>query len=113
MKINEEKRKKRLSTTKRVKNYGIMVRTMKRMSDFTQEECDSINLDDYESFGMDIGIIPEHIEEKEEYLKRVARGEQFPPCSPEEIKEGRKTWAKIRKYWILTHPNIKKRQKPL
>lgn len=82
------------------------------MSDFTQEEYDAIDVDDYEPFAMDIGIIPEVIEERAEHFRIVARGEHSSPCTPEEIKEGYKVWEKVRKYWILTHPNIKKRQNP-
>ena len=79
---------------------------MKRMSDFTQEEYDAISVDDYEDFYMDTREVPEVIEAQERYSKKESS----------EIKillNGKQIgWKEIQKYWILTHPNIKKRQNP-
>ena len=77
---------------------------MKRMSDFTQEEYDAISVDDYEDFYMDTREVPEVIEAQERYSKKESS----------EIKillnDKQIGWKEIEKFWILIHPEIKKRQ---
>lgn len=71
---------------------------MKRIEDFTKEEMDAINLDDYEGFGVDFTEYPGFLED----IERASRGEY--DDIPKDFKLH--SMESIRKWWILTHPSL-------
>ena len=76
---------------------------MKRFCDFTKEELKSVNPNDYEDFSMDYDEIPGFTESIENQLKKIRNGEIIPAPLPDDF------YSYMREYWILTHPEIKKR----
>ena len=75
---------------------------MKRISDFTQEEIDAINLDDYEPFCIDLSEYPGVLEA----IERICNSEQDVHVDVGRIL----SLEELRKWWILTHPNEVKRK---
>lgn len=76
------------------------------MSDFTQEEYDSINPREYEAFEMDWEEIPEF----KEVLEKFKGGRLPVKISTDTPEEERRKSDRLKKYWILTHDIKRKNQ---